>query len=157
MDHRFRRLAALLFAGAAGVAAWAPARAGDSLAASTDDRLKALEQELQDVNSELADLKRSQSDQYGDVNRQIGGFVQVKLDNGRPTFTSADGNFSIAIHPHDKESKDGMSSYQEPKRLVAGSIDEVGDKLKEHMGKGSFGKTRAPSMLKAAGIAKDEE
>jgi phosphate-selective porin OprO/OprP len=97
MDHRFRRLAALLFAGAAGVAAWAPARAGDSLAASTDDRLKALEQELQDVNSELADLKRSQSDQYGDVNRQIGGFVQVKLDNGRPTFTSADGNFSIAI------------------------------------------------------------
>jgi phosphate-selective porin OprO/OprP len=97
MDHRFRRLAALLFAGAAGVAAWAPARAGDSPAASTDDRLKALEQELQDVNSELADLKRSQSDQYGDVNRQIGGFVQVKLDNGRPTFTSADGNFSIAI------------------------------------------------------------
>jgi phosphate-selective porin OprO and OprP len=97
MDHRFRRLAALLFAGAAGVAAWAPARAGDSLAASTDDRLKALEQELQEVNSELADLKRSQSDQYGDVNRQIGGFVQVKLDNGRPTFTSADGNFSIAI------------------------------------------------------------
>ena len=95
MNHRFYRLAALLLAGTAVIAA--PARAGDASAASTDDRLKALEQELQDVNTQLADLKRSQSDQYGDVNRQIGGFVQVKLDNGRPTFTSADGNFSLAI------------------------------------------------------------
>jgi phosphate-selective porin OprO/OprP len=95
MNYRFHRLAALLLAGTAVIAA--PARAGDASVANTDDRLKALEQQLQDVNTQLADLKRSQSDQYGDVNRQIGGLVQVKLDNGRPTFTSADGNFSLAI------------------------------------------------------------
>ncbi len=95
MNYRFYRLAALLLAGSAVIAA--PARAGEASVANTDDRLKALEQQLQDVNTQLADLKRSQSDQYGDVNRQIGGLVQVKLDNGRPTFTSADGNFSLAI------------------------------------------------------------
>ena len=48
-------------------------RGGCVWAASTDDRLKALEQQLQDVNTQLADLKRSQSDQYGDVNRQFDG------------------------------------------------------------------------------------
>jgi len=97
MQHFFRGIAASLLTGAAVAAFSTAAVAGDASAASTDDRLKALEQELQDVNAELADLKRSQSDQYGDVNRQIGGLVQVKLDNGRPTFTSADGNFSLAI------------------------------------------------------------
>jgi len=95
MKLRYCRLAALFLATTAVIAA--PARAGDASVANTDDRLKALEQQLQDVNTQLADLKRSQSDQYGDVNRQIGGLVQVKLDNGRPTFTSADGNFSLAI------------------------------------------------------------
>jgi len=97
MQHFFRGIAASLLTGAAVAAFSTAAVAGDASAASTDDRLKALEQELQDVNAELADLKRSQSDQYGDVNRQVGGLVQVKLDNGRPTFTSADGNFSLAI------------------------------------------------------------
>ena len=97
MQHFFRGIAASLLTGAAVAAFSTAAVAGDASAASTDDRLKTLEQELQDVNAELADLKRSQSDQYGDVNRQIGGLVQVKLDNGRPTFTSADGNFSLAI------------------------------------------------------------
>ncbi|HTP75935.1 MAG TPA: porin [Rhizomicrobium sp.] len=97
MQHFFRGIAASLLTGAAVAAFSTAAVAGDASAASTDDRLKTLEQELQDVNAELADLKRSQSDQYGDVNRQVGGLVQVKLDNGRPTFTSADGNFSLAI------------------------------------------------------------
>ena len=91
-----KRVAALLAVGTASVALANVALASDS-SGSTDTRLKALEQELDDVNTQLADLKRSQSDQYGDVNRQIGGFVQVKLDNGRPTLTSADGNYSLAI------------------------------------------------------------
>src|SRR5882724_677511 len=97
MDYRLQRLAALLLAGAAVFTASVPARAGNEPRASTDDRLKSLEQELQDVSTQLADLKRSQSDQYGDVNRQFSGLVHVKLDNGRPTFTTADDNFSLAI------------------------------------------------------------
>ena len=64
---------------------------------NADDRLRALEDELANVQSQLGDLKRSQSDQYGDVNRRFDTGVQIKLDNGRPTFTSADGDFSLAI------------------------------------------------------------
>ncbi|MGZ5930901.1 MAG: OprO/OprP family phosphate-selective porin [Rhizomicrobium sp.] len=97
MRIRVRSLAALLLAGTASVAVSNVANAATDASSSTDDRLKALERELDSVNAELGDLKRSQSDQYGDVNRQIGGLVQVKLDNGRPTFTTSDGNFSLAI------------------------------------------------------------
>jgi len=74
-----------------------PANAAAEPSSNVDDRLNALEQELQDVHTQLADLKRSQSDQYGDVSRQFTSLVQVRLDNGRPTFTSADNNFSAAI------------------------------------------------------------
>jgi len=97
MSKRVRSLVALFLAGTAGtlLAGTTAALAGTS--GSTADRLKALDQELGDVNAQLADLKRSQSDQYGDVNRQFTGLVQVKLDNGRPTFTTADGDFSLAI------------------------------------------------------------
>src|SRR5689334_13258360 len=87
------RVAAIALLGAVGMAGAASAASSGS----TDDRLNALQQELNDVNARLDDLKRSQSDQYGDVNRQFGSLVRVKLDNGRPTFTTADDNFSLAI------------------------------------------------------------
>jgi len=88
---------ALLLATAGSIAlSSSAARAGD-ISASTADRLRTLEQQLEDVQARLGDLKRNQSDQYGDVNRQFSGLVQVKLDNGRPTFTTPDGKFSLAI------------------------------------------------------------
>jgi phosphate-selective porin OprO/OprP len=96
MNNRAGRLAALFLAGTAMVAIPGAARAGDG-SSDTENRLKTLEQELEDVHAQLGDLKRSQSDQYGDVNRQVSGLVQVKLDNGRPTFTTPDGNFSLQI------------------------------------------------------------
>ena len=97
MENRIRGLIGFLLVGTAVVAQLGIAYATEPQAATTDDRLKALEQELDAVNTQLADLKRSQSDQYGDLNHQLGGLVQVKLDNGRPTFTTADGDFSLAI------------------------------------------------------------
>src|SRR6478672_5946606 len=101
LSNRRRRLGSTMKRHALGLLLLAGTTTIDPAAAqpssSTDNRLKALEQELQDVNIQLADLKRSQSDQYGDVNRQFSNLVQVRLDNGRPTFTSADGNFSAAI------------------------------------------------------------
>src|ERR1700759_236911 len=100
MNTRLSALAALLLAGTA-LATPVQAAAGQSSppssAATTDDRLRALEDELANVNAQLGDLKRSQSDQYGDVGRQFSGLVQVKLENGRPTFSSADGNFTLQI------------------------------------------------------------
>jgi phosphate-selective porin OprO/OprP len=92
-----RRIRVLAFLFAAGMASVCPAVAATASTDTTDDRLKALQQELDDVNARLSDLKRSQSDQYGDINRQFGSLIKVKLDNGRPTFTTADDNFSLAI------------------------------------------------------------
>ena len=90
-------LGLLLLAGTTALDPAVDANAAARPSSNADDRLKALEQELQDVHAQLADLKRSQSDQYGDVSRQFSNLVQVRLDNGRPTFTSADSNFSAAI------------------------------------------------------------
>jgi phosphate-selective porin OprO/OprP len=64
---------------------------------ASEVRLKALEDELQDVNAQLADLKRSQSAQFGDVNREFGELPTLTLKNGRPTFATPDGEFSLAI------------------------------------------------------------
>src|ERR1051326_959984 len=60
-------------------AAWAQRAAGDDTAAA------------------LADLKRSTSDQYADLNNQIASLPKVSVDNGRLTVTSGDGRFSAAL------------------------------------------------------------
>ncbi len=96
MNTRLRAFAAILLAGTAAIVA-TPSLAAAPASTSTDDRLRALEDELENVNAQLADLKRSQSSQYDDANRQVASLVNVKLDNGRPTFASPDGNFSLAI------------------------------------------------------------
>jgi len=92
MNTRLATLAALLLAGVL-----APSARAAAAPDNTQDRLRALEDELQSVDAQLADLKRAQSSHYGDVNRQFASLAQLKLDNGRPNFTSADGNFSLAI------------------------------------------------------------
>jgi phosphate-selective porin OprO/OprP len=90
-----RAQAAFLLAGAATAALSSAAFA--AAPPSSEERLRALEAELEDVHAQLGDLKRSQSNQYGDVNRRFDTGVQVRLDNGRPTFATADGDFSLAI------------------------------------------------------------
>lgn len=95
MSIRFARLAVLLVSVASAIALGGPAFA--AAAPSTEDRLRALEDELANVDAQLGDLKRSQSDQYGDVNRQIAALPNVKLDNGRLSVASADGNFTLAV------------------------------------------------------------
>jgi phosphate-selective porin OprO/OprP len=97
MNRRLVKLAVLMLSATSAIALGGPAFAAASTNTSTDDRLRALEDELATVNAQLGDLKRSQSDQYGDVNRQFGALPVVKLDNGRPTIATADGNFTLAI------------------------------------------------------------
>jgi phosphate-selective porin OprO and OprP len=97
MNRTTRALGVLLLA--------STALTGHAFAAAQQDdtqaRLRALEDELANVNAQLGDLKRSQSDQYTDVNRQLNtaatSGVVVSLKGGRPTFSSADGDFSLAI------------------------------------------------------------
>ena len=104
MQFRISSLAAALLAGTAVIASAPSALAASNpsvspagATSSTDERLRALEDQLDSVNAQLADLKRSQSDQYSDVNRQFGAQPTVKLTNGRPTFATADGEFSASI------------------------------------------------------------
>ncbi|HUB84170.1 MAG TPA: porin, partial [Rhizomicrobium sp.] len=54
-----------------------------------------------DLNAQVADLKRSTSDQYADIARAQAdrpqSDVSVSLKNGRPSFRSADGDFSLDL------------------------------------------------------------
>lgn len=70
--------------------------AGPALAGATSSneeinlKLDALEQQIQD-------LKASQSSQFAESQRAAAAQPTFNLNNGRPTFTSADGNFSAAL------------------------------------------------------------
>jgi len=66
-------------------------------ASPSDDRIKSLEDQVQGLQDQIIDLKRSTGDQYSDITNQQNALVKVTLNNGRPTFTSADGQFSAAI------------------------------------------------------------
>jgi len=91
-----RKFAAVLLTGAAVLATAHAAAAAPNNGANTEDRLRALEEELDNVNAQLGDLKRSQSTQYDDLNQRA-GVITVKLDNGRPTIATGDGNFTLAL------------------------------------------------------------
>ncbi|HVP85330.1 MAG TPA: porin [Rhizomicrobium sp.] len=111
-------LRAVLLAGAATLAFAPQAHAA---AKNTDAKIETLQQQVQQLNAELqelkrqqaaeqaqatdqvdvqaalADLKRSTSAQYQDIQDQRANDVQVSLKNGRPTLATADGNFSVSL------------------------------------------------------------
>jgi phosphate-selective porin OprO/OprP len=64
------------------------------------EQLKAA-QAASDSSAALIDLKRSTSEQYADLNNQVAaataGQNKVGLDDGRLTFASADGRFSVSL------------------------------------------------------------
>jgi phosphate-selective porin OprO/OprP len=109
-----RLFASGLLAGTALIALAAPTYAAEAKKpTSSDPRIGVLEQQLRDVQQQLAeikgaqgtndysaavvDLKRSTSAQYADVNKRIDDQTRVGLDNGRLTFVSANGAFSLSL------------------------------------------------------------
>lgn len=105
----------LVFVGLASAAVLvqgAPAAAQPRRAAP-DPRIGVLEQQLRDVQLQLAqiksrqdandngaalsELKRDTSSQLADVNKRIAGQPRSNLNNGRFTVTSADGDFSLSL------------------------------------------------------------
>jgi phosphate-selective porin OprO/OprP len=119
-DFMRRFLVASLLAGTAlatlstpGLAQSRKASTPPQKAERADPRIGVLEQQLRDIQQQLgeikrtqgdsnssaalADLKRSTSAQYTDINNQLAGQTKVGIANGRPTFTSADGAFSLAL------------------------------------------------------------
>ncbi|HWA68544.1 MAG TPA: porin [Rhizomicrobium sp.] len=102
-------LAALAATPALAAARTAPAR---SPANGADPRIGELEQQLRDVQLQLADirgtrgdddsaavadLKRSTSAHYADINNRLDAQTRVGLDNGRLTIASANGDFSLSL------------------------------------------------------------
>ena len=118
MTQHTKGFRAALLAGAAALAFAPQAHAAGKTA---DAKIDALQQQVQQLNAELqdlkqqqaaeaqqqadqpdvqsaiVDLKRSTSAQYADIQAQRAQDTQVTLKNGRPTFTSGDGNFSISL------------------------------------------------------------
>jgi phosphate-selective porin OprO/OprP len=114
-----RILVSALLAGAAITALNAPALAAAKKAPvqahsnGADPRIGVLEQQLRDVQQQLqqikqangdndysgavADLKRSTGAQYEDLNKQIAAQTRTTIPNGRLSFASADGQFSLAF------------------------------------------------------------
>jgi len=106
-----------LLAGVALIAISAPALAQTTKPApASDPRVTQLEQQLQQVEQQLAeikaaqlqqlqndntaavvDLKRSTSDQYLDLNKTVSALPRSSVDNGRLQVTSSDGRFSAAL------------------------------------------------------------
>jgi len=87
-----------------------------------DERISALEQALSDIQSQLADLKAGAAADVQEVRRVQAEAPVLDLKNGRPTFSTADGKFKVAVR--------GMfqadaASYQQdkstPDRRGAGS------------------------------------
>ena len=113
--HKLR--ISILLAGAALIALSAPVDAAAAKKAAPppppDPRIGVLEQQLRDVQLQLAeikgsqgqndnsaavvDLKRSTSSQYVDLNKRLDAQTKVGLDNGRLTVASADGAFSLSL------------------------------------------------------------
>jgi phosphate-selective porin OprO and OprP len=98
----------------------APAFAAAQTDAAAQAQLDSLQQQIQNLNTELqqleqaqsqadsssnaalTDLKRSTSDQYTDLNNQIAAAgasqSKVSLDDGHIQFSSGDGRFTAALH-----------------------------------------------------------
>jgi phosphate-selective porin OprO/OprP len=107
-------LASGLLAGSALIALAAPTYAAAAKKPpASDPRIGVLEQQLRDVQQQLGeikgsqgqsdysaavvDLKRSTSDQYVDINNRLDSQTKVGLDNGRLTFASANGAFTLSL------------------------------------------------------------
>lgn len=79
---------------------------------ATEAKIQALQQQLETLQSQIADIKKSNEAQIADVKKKNdelakqaedskkaqSGAAKVTLTNGRPTFTSADGQFTASIY-----------------------------------------------------------
>jgi phosphate-selective porin OprO/OprP len=74
--------------------AGSPAMAADGSDAATLDALQA---QVQTLSTQVRDLKRNQYAATGGSDKRHDPDVRISLKNGRPTFSTADGNFSFAL------------------------------------------------------------
>jgi phosphate-selective porin OprO/OprP len=98
-----KRFVTALLAGSASIAMIGAAHAGASdrnpAQEANDAKMQQLQQDIQDLNAQVQDLKRSTADQYTDVQKQQAanqtGGVKVTINNGRPTISGPDFTFAL--------------------------------------------------------------
>ncbi|HVZ92827.1 MAG TPA: hypothetical protein VG843_14340, partial [Rhizomicrobium sp.] len=90
--HSTRPLALLALAAAFELAS--PARADSAADAA---RLDKLQQDIQNLEAQVQDLKRAAADQYADMRSEQASAVKLSLANGRPTLSTADGDFTFSL------------------------------------------------------------
>src|SRR5580692_8980903 len=101
-----KRFVAGLLAGSAALALATGAQAGRADSSGTsqqgagnDAKIQQLEQDIQQLNAQVEDLKRSTADQYSDIQKSqaasANGGVKVTINNGRPTITGPDFSFAL--------------------------------------------------------------
>jgi len=92
-----RNLTVALLSGVA-ILALSPAPALAAPKKKEPDRLEILEQQIKILQQQVQDLKASQASKYAEVKKATDDSAKtVSFENGRPTFKSADGNFSASI------------------------------------------------------------
>ncbi len=89
-----KTLTAVLLMGSSALAFMPAAYAA---ASDTEARIQALESEIQDLSNKMLELKRSTENQNADAQKQQASAVKVTITNGRPTISSADGNFTASL------------------------------------------------------------
>ena len=98
-----KRFVTALLAGSASIAMIGAAHAGASdrnpAQEANDAKVQQLEQDIQQLNAQVQDLKRSTADQYTDIQKQQAanqtGGVKVAINNGRPTISGPDFTFAL--------------------------------------------------------------
>ncbi len=87
-----------------------------------DERIAALEQALSDIQSQLADLKAGAAADVADVRRVQAEAPVLDLKNGRPTFSTADGKFKVAVRGmFQADAASYLQDARTPDRRGAGS------------------------------------
>jgi phosphate-selective porin OprO/OprP len=84
-------------AGAIVGASWLALAGAAAADPATDARVQQLEQRLEELQSQLNDLKESSSADVADIRTQAASQPTVTLANGRPTIATPDGNFKFAL------------------------------------------------------------
>jgi phosphate-selective porin OprO/OprP len=70
---------------------------GGATQAASNQSPELSDSQVAQIQAEVEDLKRAQAAQYADVQSQRQSDVQTSFKNGRPTFKTADGNFSASL------------------------------------------------------------
>ncbi|HEX3664590.1 MAG TPA: porin [Rhizomicrobium sp.] len=73
------------------------AQSGGAIQPATNPSPDVSDADVQQLQAEVEDLKRAQAAQYADIQTQRQSDVQTTFKNGRPTFKTANGNFSASL------------------------------------------------------------